>query len=130
MLAIYAAGIVFTAALAIPNGSIARDPTGVLYQLDFTAFMVVGALIVARRHRGRLVLGLGGVPRVWPDVHLHPAAVSHRAAAVAPLATSRLAGRPRPGRGYRAGRPPADPDRRVWQAGDRQPDRDQWAGPP
>jgi MFS family permease len=49
MLAIYAAGIVFTAALAIPNGSVARDPTGVLYQLDFTAFMVVGALIVARR---------------------------------------------------------------------------------
>jgi ABC-type Na+ efflux pump permease subunit len=49
MLAIYAAGIVFTAALAIPNGSVARDPTGVLYQLDFTALMVVGALIVARR---------------------------------------------------------------------------------
>jgi MFS family permease len=49
MLAIYAAGIVFTAALAIPNGSVARDPTGLLYQLDFTAFMVVGALIVARR---------------------------------------------------------------------------------
>jgi hypothetical protein len=54
MLAIYAAGIIFTAALAIPNGSVARDPTGVLYpgvlyQLDFTAFMVVGALIVARR---------------------------------------------------------------------------------
>jgi hypothetical protein len=49
MLAIYAAGIIFTAALAIPNNSVARDPTGVLYQLDFTAFMVVGALIVARR---------------------------------------------------------------------------------
>jgi hypothetical protein len=48
MLAIYAAGIVFTAALAIPNGSVARDPTGVLYQLGHTAFMVVGALIVAR----------------------------------------------------------------------------------
>jgi hypothetical protein len=49
MLAIYAAGIIVAAALAVPNGSVARDPTGVLYQLDFTAFMVVGALIVARR---------------------------------------------------------------------------------
>jgi hypothetical protein len=49
MLAIYAAGLALTAALAIPNGSVARDPAGVLYLLDFTAFMVVGALIVARR---------------------------------------------------------------------------------
>jgi hypothetical protein len=49
MLVIYAAGIIFTAALALPNSSVARDPTGLLYQLDFTAFMVVGALIVARR---------------------------------------------------------------------------------
>ena len=49
MLAIYAAGLALTAALAIPNGSVARDPAGVLYVLDFTAFMVVGALIVARR---------------------------------------------------------------------------------
>jgi hypothetical protein len=49
MLAVYAAGITFAAALAMPNGSVARDPAGVLYQLDFTAFMVVGALIVARR---------------------------------------------------------------------------------
>jgi hypothetical protein len=49
MLAIYAAGIVVTAALAIPNGSVARDPTGLLYQLGHTAFMVVGALIVAHR---------------------------------------------------------------------------------
>jgi hypothetical protein len=49
MLAIYAAGLALTAALAIPNGSVARDPAGVLYLLDFTAFMVVGTLIVARR---------------------------------------------------------------------------------
>jgi hypothetical protein len=49
LLAIYAAGLAWTAALAIPNGSVARDPAGVLYLLDFTAFMVVGALIVARR---------------------------------------------------------------------------------
>jgi hypothetical protein len=49
MLVIYAAGLALTAALAIPNQSVARDPAGVLYLLDFTAFMVVGALIVARR---------------------------------------------------------------------------------
>jgi hypothetical protein len=49
MLAVYAAGLALTAALAITNRSVARDPAGVLYLLDFTAFMVVGALVVARR---------------------------------------------------------------------------------
>jgi hypothetical protein len=49
MLAIFGAGILFIAALAVPNKSVAQDPAGVLYLLDFTAFMVVGAVIVARR---------------------------------------------------------------------------------
>jgi ABC-type Na+ efflux pump permease subunit len=49
ILAIFAAGTIVTAALAIPNRSVARDPAGVLYLLDFAAFLVVGALIVARR---------------------------------------------------------------------------------
>jgi hypothetical protein len=49
ILALFAAGLIVTAALAIPNGSVARDPAGVLYLLDFAAFLVVGALIVARR---------------------------------------------------------------------------------
>jgi hypothetical protein len=49
MLAIFGAGIIFNAALAVPNNSVAQDPALVLYLLDFTAFMVVGALIVARR---------------------------------------------------------------------------------
>jgi ABC-type Na+ efflux pump permease subunit len=49
ILAIFAAGSIVTAALAIPNRSVARDPAGVLYLLVFAAFLVVGALIVARR---------------------------------------------------------------------------------
>jgi hypothetical protein len=49
MLSVFGAGILFIAALAVPNKSVAQDPAGVLYLLDFTAFMVVGAVIVARR---------------------------------------------------------------------------------
>jgi hypothetical protein len=49
MLAIFGAGLIFNVALAVANKSVARDPAGVLYLLDFTAFMVVGAVIVARR---------------------------------------------------------------------------------
>jgi hypothetical protein len=49
VLAIFGAGIIFNAALAVPNNSVAQDPALALYLLDFTAFMVVGALIVARR---------------------------------------------------------------------------------
>jgi hypothetical protein len=49
MLSVFGAGLIFNAALAVANKSVARDPAGVLYLLDFTAFMVVGAVIVARR---------------------------------------------------------------------------------
>jgi hypothetical protein len=49
MLAIFGAGLIFNVALAVANNSVARDPAGVLYLLAFTAFMVVGAVIVARR---------------------------------------------------------------------------------
>jgi hypothetical protein len=49
MLAIFGAGLIFNVALAVANKSVARDPALVLYLLDFTAFMVVGAVIVARR---------------------------------------------------------------------------------
>jgi hypothetical protein len=148
MLAIFGAGLILNVALAVANNSVARDPAGVLHLLDFTAFMVVGAVIVARRpdnamgwlfsavgllaltlslaneytqyayvtRPGALPLarswppglGDGGLPRVWSHVHLHLAVVPHRSAAVAPLATNRLAGRRRPGRDHPAGRPPAD----------------------
>jgi len=49
MLAIFGAGLILNVALAVANNSVARDPAGVLHLLDFTAFMVVGAVIVARR---------------------------------------------------------------------------------
>jgi hypothetical protein len=49
MLAVFAAGLAFTAILAVLNGSVAGDRAIVLYLPAFTAFMVVGALVVARR---------------------------------------------------------------------------------
>jgi hypothetical protein len=49
MLAIYAAGLPFTAALAVANGRVAGGHVILLYLPAFTAFMVVGALVVARR---------------------------------------------------------------------------------
>jgi hypothetical protein len=49
MLAIYAAGLAFTAVLAVANGSVADGHVILLYLPAFTAFMVVGALVVARR---------------------------------------------------------------------------------
>jgi hypothetical protein len=49
MLAIYAAGLAFTAVLAVANGSVAEGHVILLYLPAFTAFMVVGALVVARR---------------------------------------------------------------------------------
>jgi hypothetical protein len=49
MLAIFAGGLVCTAVLAVLNGSVTGDSTYIVYLPAFTAFMVVGALIVARR---------------------------------------------------------------------------------
>jgi hypothetical protein len=49
MLAIYAAGLAFTAVLAVANGNVADGHVILLYLPAFTAFMVVGALVVARR---------------------------------------------------------------------------------
>jgi hypothetical protein len=49
MLAAAGAGLACTAVLAVLNGSVASDPVSLLYLPAFTAFMVVGALVVARR---------------------------------------------------------------------------------
>jgi hypothetical protein len=49
MLASYAAGLAFTAVLAAANKSVAEGHVILLYLPAFTAFMVVGALVVARR---------------------------------------------------------------------------------
>jgi len=49
MLAVFGAGLAFTAVLAVLNGSVASDPVSLLYLPAFTAFMVIGALVVARR---------------------------------------------------------------------------------
>ena len=49
MLVVFAAGLAFTAVLAILNETVAGDPLALLYLPTFTAFMVVGALVVARR---------------------------------------------------------------------------------
>jgi hypothetical protein len=49
MLASYAAGVALTAVLAVANGSVAGGRVILLYLPAFTAFMVVGALVVARR---------------------------------------------------------------------------------
>ena len=49
MLAAAGAGLACTAVLAGLNGSVASDPVSLLYLPAFTAFMVVGALVVARR---------------------------------------------------------------------------------
>jgi hypothetical protein len=49
MLAIYAAGLAFTAVLAVLSGSITGTSNYSLYLPAFTAFMVVGALVVAHR---------------------------------------------------------------------------------
>jgi hypothetical protein len=49
MLAIYAACMVLTVVLAVANGSLSRNPGQAAVHLAFAAFMVVGALIMARR---------------------------------------------------------------------------------
>lgn len=49
MLAIYAASLACRTVLAVLNGNIAGNATYALYLPAFTAFMVVGALVVARR---------------------------------------------------------------------------------
>jgi hypothetical protein len=49
MLAVFAAGLAFTAVLAVLNQTLAGDPLALLYLPTFTAFMAVGALVVARR---------------------------------------------------------------------------------
>jgi hypothetical protein len=49
MLASFAAGLAFAAVLARLNGSVAGGRVILLYLPAFTAFMVVGALVVARR---------------------------------------------------------------------------------
>jgi hypothetical protein len=49
MLAVFAAGLACTAVLAILNGSATGDSTYTVYLPAFTTFMVVGALVVARR---------------------------------------------------------------------------------
>jgi len=49
MLAIYAASLACRTVLAVLNGSITGNSTYALYLPAFTAFMVVGALVVARR---------------------------------------------------------------------------------
>jgi hypothetical protein len=49
VLAIYAAGLASTGTLAVLSGSGAGDNVVLLYLPAFTAFMVVGALVVARR---------------------------------------------------------------------------------
>jgi hypothetical protein len=49
MLAVFAAGLAGTAVLAVLNGSATGDSTYTVYLPAFTAFMVVGALVVARR---------------------------------------------------------------------------------
>jgi hypothetical protein len=47
MLASYAAGVALTVVLAVANGSVAGGRVILLYLPAFTAFMVVGALVVA-----------------------------------------------------------------------------------
>ena len=49
MLALFAGGLACTAVFAVLNGSVTGDSTYLVYLPAFTAFMVVGALIVARR---------------------------------------------------------------------------------
>ena len=49
MLAIYAAGLAGTAVLAVLGGSLTGTSNYSLYLPAFTAFMVVGALVVAHR---------------------------------------------------------------------------------
>jgi hypothetical protein len=49
MLALFAAGLGCTAVLALRNRTLSDDPVALVYLPTFTAFMVVGALVVARR---------------------------------------------------------------------------------
>ena len=49
MLAVSAVALACTAVLAVLNGTLADDPVALVYLPTFTAFMVVGALVVARR---------------------------------------------------------------------------------
>jgi hypothetical protein len=58
LLAFFVIGVVVTAALSVANGSngsLQQDPAGFLVLLvGFSAFMVVGALIVAHRPRNAI----------------------------------------------------------------------------
>jgi hypothetical protein len=54
MLAIYAACMAFTVALAVANGSFSQNPGVAAVYLSFAAFMVVGTLIVARRPKNAM----------------------------------------------------------------------------
>jgi hypothetical protein len=49
MLTVFTAGLAFTAVLAVLNETLVGDPLALLYLPTFTAFMAVGALVVARR---------------------------------------------------------------------------------
>ncbi len=49
MLAVSAVALASTAVLAVLNGTLAGDPVALVYLPTFTAFMAVGALVVARR---------------------------------------------------------------------------------
>jgi hypothetical protein len=73
--------------------------------LEYAPFAYYTGMALAGRDPGRLVVGMGPVHTVWPHRHLHPAALSHRSAAVAPLASGRLAGSHGPGGGYGGGCP-------------------------
>jgi hypothetical protein len=88
ILAIFAAGTIVTAALAIPNRSVALDPAGVLYLLDFTAFLVVGALIVARQPDNAIDLECPG----RPDVSLMSEGQDRPCTSSSPVGKGRQAG--------------------------------------
>jgi hypothetical protein len=50
MLAVFVVSLVFTAILAVANGTFQQDPANlVVLVLGFGAFMVIGALVVAHR---------------------------------------------------------------------------------
>jgi len=49
MLAVFATGLAFTAVLAVLNRTLTGDPVPLVYLPAFTAFIVVSALVVARR---------------------------------------------------------------------------------
>jgi hypothetical protein len=55
LLAFFVISMVITTILSVANGSFQQDPAGFLMQLvGYSAFMVVGALIVAHRPRNAI----------------------------------------------------------------------------